>query len=318
MSIEEDGSIQTHYETLGVSESAKAEEIKRAYRKAAKDCHPEGNKGNADQFIRVNEAYEVLRNKERRKKYDEELIADRIEPDFIPPPPYTTHETSALARESSFSAYAPAPPRAATGKYTPSSSSRPRSPTPSPAQPSTRPTLPDARIGKRPGPRPAILTALIAGLVLVIIISATLLHPPKKPIDVAPSSVVDVIAVGGTPVGVAVAPNGKQVYVTNHEAILVLDTANQSVSHSVAGSDYPSGGVAFTQDGSRAYVTNGGSASVSVIDTASGSVVDTIAVDFDPYDIAISADASRAYVSNFLSHSVSLIRNSGHRVRDLQ
>jgi len=152
----------------------------------------------------------------------------------------------------------------------------------------------------------------------VIIISATLLHPPKKPIDVAPSSVVDVIAVGGTPVGVAVAPNGKQVYVTNHEAILVLDTANQSVSHSVAGSDYPSGGVAFTQDGSRAYVTNGGSASVSVIDTASGSVVDTIAVDFDPYDIAISADASRAYVSNFLSHSVSLIRNSGHRVRDLQ
>jgi len=109
MSIEEDGSIQTHYETLGVSESAKAEEIKRAYRKAAKDCHPEGNKGNADQFIRVNEAYEVLRNKERRKKYDEELIADRIEPDFIPPPPYTTHETSALARESSFSAYAPAP-----------------------------------------------------------------------------------------------------------------------------------------------------------------------------------------------------------------
>ena len=301
MSIEEDGPIQTHYETLGVSESAKPHDIKRAYRKAARKSHPDGNNGNADQFKSVNEAYKVLYDGEQRKKYDEELTVDRIEPEFTPPPPYTTPETSAQAREPSFSAYAPPPRQAATGKYTPSPAPPPA---PSPAPPPA----------KRPGPRPAILTALIAGLVFVIIISATLLHPPKKPIDVAPSSVVDVIAVGGNPVGVAVAPNGKQVYVTNHEAILVIDTANRSVSHSVAGSDYPSGGVAFTQDGSRAYVTHYGSASVSVIDTASGSVVDTIDVSWNPSDIAISAVGSRAYV--ILAYSVSVIDTANHSMVD--
>ena len=66
--------FKDYYATLGVPKTATPEEIKRAYRKVARKCHPDLNPGDKDaeaKFKDLNEANEVLSDPEKREKYDE-------------------------------------------------------------------------------------------------------------------------------------------------------------------------------------------------------------------------------------------------------
>ena len=80
--------MEDYYVLLGVSRTASEKEIKQAYRKLARQYHPDVNPGDRDseeKFKRINEAHEVLSDTEKRKKYDKYgenwKHADEIEAD---------------------------------------------------------------------------------------------------------------------------------------------------------------------------------------------------------------------------------------------
>lgn len=80
----------THYEILGIEKTASQDEIKKAYRDAAKKYHPDANEvANAALIFRmVNDAYETLSNTTKRSEYDKTLDEPNIQP-----PPQPTHTT---------------------------------------------------------------------------------------------------------------------------------------------------------------------------------------------------------------------------------
>jgi molecular chaperone DnaJ len=60
-----------YYKVLGVAQSATAKDITRAYRKLAKESHPDANPGREERFKEVSAAYDVLGDETKRKEYDE-------------------------------------------------------------------------------------------------------------------------------------------------------------------------------------------------------------------------------------------------------
>ena len=60
-----------YYQTLGVSSTATDKELTRAYRKLAKQYHPDANPAAEDKFKEISAAYDVLGDAAKRKEYDE-------------------------------------------------------------------------------------------------------------------------------------------------------------------------------------------------------------------------------------------------------
>lgn len=82
-----------YYETLGVKREASEAEIKSAYRKLARKYHPDVNKTKEaeEKFKEINEAYEVLGDKEKRQRYDSLGSNWQGGADYTPPPGFESY-----------------------------------------------------------------------------------------------------------------------------------------------------------------------------------------------------------------------------------
>ncbi|WP_103108862.1 YncE family protein [Brevibacillus reuszeri] len=136
-------------------------------------------------------------------------------------------------------------------------------------------------------------------------------------INTATDTVIATVTVGNAPIGAAITPNGRRVYVPNQfdGTVSVIDTATNTSIATIPVGIRPLL-VAITADGTRAYVTNAGTVgvldkSISVIDTTTNTVVATITegVGIFPFGIAIGNTPAgpRAYVANTINGTVSII-----------
>mmetsp|Transcript_65429 Transcript_65429/g.75238 ORF Transcript_65429/g.75238 Transcript_65429/m.75238 type:complete len:406 (-) Transcript_65429:473-1690(-) len=64
--------FKNHYVTLGISPSSSIEDVKTAYRKLAKEYHPDGKRGDELKFKKIAESYEILSDPSAREEYDNE------------------------------------------------------------------------------------------------------------------------------------------------------------------------------------------------------------------------------------------------------
>ena len=131
-------------------------------------------------------------------------------------------------------------------------------------------------------------------------------------IDTANKDIIQTIAVGDGPKGVAVSPDGTRVYVANSlgDSVSVIATTvtPQSVTTTIPVGD-GAAGVAFLPDASKLYVTNLDDDTISVIDTGTNSVVDIIQLPASvaPHGVVVLPDGSKVYVSHSASNTVSAI-----------
>ena len=128
---------------------------------------------------------------------------------------------------------------------------------------------------------------------------------------------ISAIHVGSEPLGVAITPNGKWVYVANKNdnTVSVINTETNNIANNINVGEAPYG-IAVNKNGTKAYVTNMGSHNVSVIDTATNKVTATVPVVNDPHGIAVTPDGRWVYVANHCPYvgTVSVINTTTNTV----
>jgi|GEM_PF-4341969 len=79
--------IGDYYSILGVSRTANLTEIKLAFHRKARECHPDvSNRSDANEmFSLLNKAYSVLRDKKKRTAYNHELMAEIFQKQVVDP-----------------------------------------------------------------------------------------------------------------------------------------------------------------------------------------------------------------------------------------
>lgn len=125
-------------------------------------------------------------------------------------------------------------------------------------------------------------------------------------VDIQRNSVTGSITVGSGPLGIALTPDARSVYVANlcRGTVSVIDAVNRAVTATISfGSTFGPSGVAVTPDGNQAYVavTAGGfpNGFVGVIDAHSNAVTQRIAA-FNPVNVAASGDGRFIFVADAL------------------
>ncbi|MCS6782173.1 MAG: J domain-containing protein [Gloeomargarita sp. SKYBB_i_bin120] len=80
--------MRDHYRTLGLRPDATPAQVKAAYRRLVKLCHPDTNPNGHEQMIALNLAYEVLSDPEQRRAYDQQYQQQTVSqtPEPSPPP----------------------------------------------------------------------------------------------------------------------------------------------------------------------------------------------------------------------------------------
>jgi PQQ-dependent catabolism-associated beta-propeller protein len=137
-------------------------------------------------------------------------------------------------------------------------------------------------------------------------------------IDTATDRVIAGTHIGNRPRGLALAPNGKRLYVamswwrngkqaaTGREAIVALDAMTlKTVREYVGGSDPEC--VAISPDGKHLYLSNEDVATASILEVSSGKLLATVPVGTEPEGVTASPDGKWIYVTAETTHTISVI-----------
>jgi YVTN family beta-propeller protein len=134
-------------------------------------------------------------------------------------------------------------------------------------------------------------------------------------LDTASGQFLAMVPVGVRPFALDVSPDGKRVYVPNHDSgsITVIDTATNTVVHTIQVAPNPHW-LDISKDGTRIYAANHESNLVSVIDTTNYAVLATIPVGNSPHSIIAVPDKPLVLNVNYDSNTLSAIDTNTNAV----
>jgi YVTN family beta-propeller protein len=118
-------------------------------------------------------------------------------------------------------------------------------------------------------------------------------------VDPVAGTILDSIMLGDSPAGIAITPDGRQIYVSNQvdDTVSVIDTATDGVTATIVVGKSPFG-LAVTPNGGQVWVANEVDNTVSVIDTATNQVAGTFPAGSGANAVGFSPDGTAAYVTD--------------------